>query len=94
MNQEFNYVEEIVMFLCCINSESSLNFCKQYHLKMFEEYVVFHDCQLTLLLLISQNSVLGSASNLLLQSPAHLPLPQQQLMKIENVQANSVRSSL
>ncbi|XP_040422355.1 ribonucleoprotein PTB-binding 2 isoform X6 [Cygnus olor] len=38
---------------------------------------------------VHQNSVLGSASNLLLQSPAHLPLPQQQLMKIENVQANS-----
>uniref|UniRef100_U3J0D0 Ribonucleoprotein, PTB binding 2 n=1 Tax=Anas platyrhynchos platyrhynchos TaxID=8840 RepID=U3J0D0_ANAPP len=38
---------------------------------------------------VHQSSVLGSASNLLLQSPAHLPLPQQQLMKIENVQANS-----
>ncbi|NXL96229.1 RAVR2 protein, partial [Alectura lathami] len=36
-----------------------------------------------------QHSILGSTSNLLLQSPAHLPLPQQQLMKIENVQANS-----
>ncbi|KGL74837.1 Ribonucleoprotein PTB-binding 2, partial [Tinamus guttatus] len=38
---------------------------------------------------VHQNSVLGSASNLLLQSPPHLPLPQQQLVKIENVQANS-----
>ncbi|KAI6064081.1 Ribonucleoprotein PTB-binding 2 [Aix galericulata] len=38
---------------------------------------------------VHQSSVLGSASNLLLQNPAHLPLPQQQLMKIENVQANS-----
>lgn len=56
MNQEFNYVEEIDMFLCCINSETTLNFCKQYHLKMFQEYIVFHDCQLTLLLLISEFS--------------------------------------
>lgn len=56
MNQEFNYVEEIGMFLCCINSETSLNFCKRYHLKMFQEYIVFHDCQLTLLLLISEFS--------------------------------------
>ncbi|NXN07384.1 RAVR2 protein, partial [Indicator maculatus] len=38
---------------------------------------------------IHQNSILGSTSNLLLQSPAHLPLPQQQLLKVENVQANS-----
>ncbi|NWU98288.1 RAVR2 protein, partial [Upupa epops] len=38
---------------------------------------------------IHQGSILGSASNLLLQSPAHLPLPQQQLMKMENIQANS-----
>ncbi|XP_030350650.1 ribonucleoprotein PTB-binding 2 isoform X2 [Strigops habroptila] len=38
---------------------------------------------------VPQSSLLGSASNLLLQSPAHLPLPQQQLMKIENIQANS-----
>ncbi|NWY02986.1 RAVR2 protein, partial [Nothoprocta ornata] len=38
---------------------------------------------------VHQNSVLGSASNLLLQSPPHLPLPQQQLVKIENIQANS-----
>jgi len=61
---------------------------------MFQEGTLFHDCQLTLLLLISQSSLLGSASNLVLQSPAHLPLPQQQLMKIENIQANSVRPSL
>ncbi|XP_061859762.1 ribonucleoprotein PTB-binding 2 isoform X3 [Colius striatus] len=38
---------------------------------------------------IHQSSILGSTSNLLLQSPAHLPLPQQQLMKMENIQANS-----
>ncbi|KFQ26740.1 Ribonucleoprotein PTB-binding 2, partial [Mesitornis unicolor] len=38
---------------------------------------------------VHQSSVLGSTSNLLLQSPAHLPLPQQQLMKVENLQANS-----
>ncbi|NXS46186.1 RAVR2 protein, partial [Balaeniceps rex] len=38
---------------------------------------------------ISQSSLLGTTSNLLLQSPAHLPLPQQPLMKIENIQANS-----
>ncbi|XP_064003492.1 ribonucleoprotein PTB-binding 2 isoform X10 [Pogoniulus pusillus] len=38
---------------------------------------------------IHQNSILGSTSNLLLQNPAHLPLPQQQLLKVENVQANS-----
>ncbi|KAM6327421.1 ribonucleoprotein PTB-binding 2 [Podargus strigoides] len=38
---------------------------------------------------VHQSSMLGSTSNLLLQSPAHLPLPQQQLMKIENIQANS-----
>ncbi|KFP35562.1 Ribonucleoprotein PTB-binding 2, partial [Chlamydotis macqueenii] len=38
---------------------------------------------------VHQSSILGSASNLLLQSPAHLPLPQQQLVKIENLQANS-----
>ncbi|XP_010006277.1 PREDICTED: ribonucleoprotein PTB-binding 2 [Chaetura pelagica] len=38
---------------------------------------------------VHQSSILGSTSNLLLQSPAHLPLPQQQLMKIENIQANS-----
>ncbi|NXI47274.1 RAVR2 protein, partial [Galbula dea] len=36
-----------------------------------------------------QSSILGSTSNLLLQSPAHLPLPQQQLLKVENIQANS-----
>ncbi|XP_071666171.1 ribonucleoprotein PTB-binding 2 isoform X2 [Patagioenas fasciata] len=38
---------------------------------------------------VHQSSILGSTSNLLLQSPAHLPVPQQQLMKIENLQANS-----
>ncbi|XP_037260198.1 ribonucleoprotein PTB-binding 2 isoform X7 [Falco rusticolus] len=38
---------------------------------------------------VHQSSILGSTSNLLLQSPAHLPLPQQQLMKIENIKANS-----
>ncbi|XP_021259909.1 ribonucleoprotein PTB-binding 2 isoform X2 [Numida meleagris] len=38
---------------------------------------------------IHQNSILGNTTNLLLQSPAHLPLPQQQLMKMENIQANS-----
>ncbi|XP_010714340.1 ribonucleoprotein PTB-binding 2 isoform X2 [Meleagris gallopavo] len=38
---------------------------------------------------VHQNSILGNTSNLLLQSPAHLPLPQQQLMKMENIQANS-----
>ncbi|NXV81218.1 RAVR2 protein, partial [Atlantisia rogersi] len=38
---------------------------------------------------VHQSSILGSTSNLLLQSPAHLPVPQQQLMKIENIQANS-----
>ncbi|KAM7107807.1 ribonucleoprotein PTB-binding 2 isoform 5-T5 [Ciconia maguari] len=38
---------------------------------------------------VHQSSILGSTSNLLLQSPGHLPLPQQQLMKIENLQANS-----
>uniref|UniRef100_A0A8C3KHV3 Ribonucleoprotein, PTB binding 2 n=1 Tax=Calidris pygmaea TaxID=425635 RepID=A0A8C3KHV3_9CHAR len=38
---------------------------------------------------VHQSSILGSTSNLLLQSPAHLPLPQQQLMKLENLQANS-----
>ncbi|NWI92471.1 RAVR2 protein, partial [Pitta sordida] len=38
---------------------------------------------------VHQSSILGSASNLLLQSPAHLPLPQQQLLKVENTQANS-----
>ncbi|NXO69995.1 RAVR2 protein, partial [Phainopepla nitens] len=36
-----------------------------------------------------QSSILGSTSSLLLQSPAHLPLPQQQLLKMENLQANS-----
>ncbi|NXR68477.1 RAVR2 protein, partial [Rhadina sibilatrix] len=36
-----------------------------------------------------QSSILGSTSSLLLQSPAHLPLPQQQLLKMENMQANS-----
>ncbi|OXB66637.1 hypothetical protein ASZ78_013896 [Callipepla squamata] len=36
-----------------------------------------------------KNSILGNTTNLLLQSPAHLPLPQQQLMKMENIQANS-----
>ncbi|RMC08777.1 hypothetical protein DUI87_15028 [Hirundo rustica rustica] len=35
------------------------------------------------------SSILGSTSSLLLQSPAHLPLPQQQLLKMENMQANS-----
>ncbi|NXQ62715.1 RAVR2 protein, partial [Anthoscopus minutus] len=38
---------------------------------------------------VHQSSILGSTSSLLLQSPAHLPLPQQQLLKMENVQANS-----
>ncbi|NWY76851.1 RAVR2 protein, partial [Erithacus rubecula] len=38
---------------------------------------------------VHQNSILGSTSSLLLQSPAHLPLPQQQLLKMENMQANS-----
>ncbi|NXO43792.1 RAVR2 protein, partial [Locustella ochotensis] len=38
---------------------------------------------------VHQGSILGSASSLLLQSPAHLPLPQQQLLKMENMQANS-----
>ncbi|NWV11988.1 RAVR2 protein, partial [Ptilonorhynchus violaceus] len=38
---------------------------------------------------VHQSSILGSTSNLLLQSPAHLPLAQQQLMKMENIQANS-----
>ncbi|NXT85707.1 RAVR2 protein, partial [Zapornia atra] len=38
---------------------------------------------------VHQSSILGSTSNLLLQSPAHLPVPQQQLMKMENIQANS-----
>ncbi|XP_065529205.1 ribonucleoprotein PTB-binding 2 isoform X9 [Lathamus discolor] len=38
---------------------------------------------------VHQSSLLGSASNLLLQSPAQIPLPQQQLMKMENIQANS-----
>ncbi|NXH59656.1 RAVR2 protein, partial [Rhabdornis inornatus] len=38
---------------------------------------------------VHQSSVLGNTSSLLLQSPAHLPLPQQQLLKMENVQANS-----
>uniref|UniRef100_A0A669PZ79 Ribonucleoprotein PTB-binding 1 n=1 Tax=Phasianus colchicus TaxID=9054 RepID=A0A669PZ79_PHACC len=38
---------------------------------------------------VHQNSILGNTSNLLLQSPAQLPLPQQQLMKMENIQANS-----
>uniref|UniRef100_A0A8C3QNM8 Ribonucleoprotein PTB-binding 1 n=1 Tax=Cyanoderma ruficeps TaxID=181631 RepID=A0A8C3QNM8_9PASS len=38
---------------------------------------------------VHQSSILGSTSNLLLQSPAHLPLPQQQLLKMENMQANS-----
>ncbi|NXN79596.1 RAVR2 protein, partial [Bombycilla garrulus] len=36
-----------------------------------------------------QGSVLGSTSSLLLQSPAHLALPQQQLLKMENLQANT-----
>ncbi|KAF4787626.1 ribonucleoprotein PTB-binding 2-like protein [Turdus rufiventris] len=35
------------------------------------------------------SSILGNTSSLLLQSPAHLPLPQQQLLKMENMQANS-----
>ncbi|NXT60320.1 RAVR2 protein, partial [Chaetops frenatus] len=38
---------------------------------------------------VHQSSVLGNTSSLLLQSPAHLPLPQQQLLKMENMQANS-----
>ncbi|XP_074401724.1 ribonucleoprotein PTB-binding 2 isoform X1 [Zonotrichia albicollis] len=38
---------------------------------------------------VHQSSLLGSTSSLLLQSPAQLPLPQQQLLKMENVQANS-----
>ncbi|NXB41958.1 RAVR2 protein, partial [Leucopsar rothschildi] len=38
---------------------------------------------------VHQSSVLGSTSSLLLQNPAHLPLPQQQLLKMENMQANS-----
>ncbi|XP_066049083.1 ribonucleoprotein PTB-binding 2 isoform X2 [Chamaea fasciata] len=38
---------------------------------------------------VHQSSILGSTSSLLLQSPAHLPLPQQQLLKMENMQANS-----
>ncbi|NXN02844.1 RAVR2 protein, partial [Sylvia borin] len=38
---------------------------------------------------VPQSSILGSTSSLLLQSPAHLPLPQQQLLKMENMQANS-----
>ncbi|NWH39424.1 RAVR2 protein, partial [Chloropsis hardwickii] len=38
---------------------------------------------------VHQSSILGSTSSLLLQSPAHLPLPQQQLLKMENLQANS-----
>ncbi|XP_064285214.1 ribonucleoprotein PTB-binding 2 isoform X3 [Passer domesticus] len=38
---------------------------------------------------VHQSSVLGSTSSLLLQSPAHLPLAQQQLLKMENMQANS-----
>ncbi|NXM76275.1 RAVR2 protein, partial [Serilophus lunatus] len=38
---------------------------------------------------VHQGSILGSTSNLLLQSPAHLPLPQQQLLKMESIQANS-----
>ncbi|NXY88348.1 RAVR2 protein, partial [Alcedo cyanopectus] len=43
---------------------------------------------------IHQGSILGSTSNVLLQSPAHLPLPQQQLLKMENIQANSKPSLL
>ncbi|NXP41635.1 RAVR2 protein, partial [Leiothrix lutea] len=38
---------------------------------------------------VHQSSILGSTSSLLLQSPAHLPLPQQQLLKMENMQANT-----
>ncbi|NXF77289.1 RAVR2 protein, partial [Sclerurus mexicanus] len=38
---------------------------------------------------VHQNSILGSTSSLLLQSPAHLPLPQQQLLKMDSGQANS-----
>uniref|UniRef100_A0A8C3TSY4 Ribonucleoprotein PTB-binding 1 n=1 Tax=Catharus ustulatus TaxID=91951 RepID=A0A8C3TSY4_CATUS len=49
---------------------------------------------LSLVLILSQSSILGNSSSLLLQSPAHLPLPQQQLLKMENMQANSVRPSL
>uniref|UniRef100_A0A8C3U163 Ribonucleoprotein PTB-binding 1 n=1 Tax=Catharus ustulatus TaxID=91951 RepID=A0A8C3U163_CATUS len=44
---------------------------------------------LSLVLILSQSSILGNSSSLLLQSPAHLPLPQQQLLKMENMQANS-----
>ncbi|NXI56867.1 RAVR2 protein, partial [Chloroceryle aenea] len=43
---------------------------------------------------IHQSSILGSTSNVLLQSPAHLPVPQQQLLKMENIQANSKPSLL
>lgn len=87
-------MEEIVLFLCPVNSETYLNFFKQHHLEVLQECTDSHDRQLTLLSTLSQSSILGSTSNLLLQSPAHLPLPQQQLMKMENIQANSVRSSL
>ncbi|NXP28656.1 RAVR2 protein, partial [Scytalopus superciliaris] len=38
---------------------------------------------------VHQSSLLGSTSSLLLQSPAHIPLPQQQLLKMDNIQANS-----
>lgn len=49
MKEKFSSVEEIVIVLCCINSATNLNFFQQYHLKMFEECTVFHDCPLTLL---------------------------------------------
>ncbi|NWV20541.1 RAVR2 protein, partial [Origma solitaria] len=38
---------------------------------------------------VHQSSILGSASSLLLQSPAQLALPQQQLLKMDSMQANS-----
>ncbi|XP_074858646.1 ribonucleoprotein PTB-binding 2 isoform X2 [Carettochelys insculpta] len=38
---------------------------------------------------VHQNLVLGNTSNLLLQNLSHLQLTQKQLMKIENIQANS-----
>ncbi|NXU90607.1 RAVR2 protein, partial [Xiphorhynchus elegans] len=38
---------------------------------------------------VHQSSILGSTSSLLLQSPAHLPLPQQQLLKMDSSQPNS-----
>ncbi|XP_071421729.1 ribonucleoprotein PTB-binding 2 isoform X2 [Pithys albifrons albifrons] len=38
---------------------------------------------------VPQSSILGSTSNLLLQSPAHVALPQQQLLKVDTIQPNS-----